>query len=224
MRRLSVGLLIVLALMWYCPRMIPLALAGSGPDSTQPSPDPEPEPPPPPQDDPPPPAPPNPPAAYLYNIAFDEEPSEHADPDPTPGPSDSGASYITFYDIPGYVLNSAQGPSGWVVTVQNTGDTPPGATVSDDPTMVNLTFEYNSGAEIVGPSEIGTFSFESVYPDEAPGQFAGEDENANTGQLETSQGTVMLPVVPEPASATGAVVVCVGLLNARRARKRVRAG
>jgi hypothetical protein len=152
---------------------------------------------------------------------MEEEPMEHDDPDPSPAPSDADACYITFYDIAGYVPGSAQGPTGWVVTAQNTGFTPPGATMTDDPSLVNLTFEYNSGPELVGPTSLGDFDFDSIYPDTASGQFAGQDMNANTDQFETSQGTDMLPAVPEPAAEIGAILLCGALASTRRARKNI---
>ena len=59
--------------------------------------------------------PPDPPPPHYDppsgNYVFDEPmkmDEERADPDPTPPANDAGTSYITFYDIAGYVPNSAQ--------------------------------------------------------------------------------------------------------------------
>lgn len=175
----------------------------------------DPEPPPPPQWD-------GPWNAYLYSLPFSLDNEEKADPDPTPGPDDDDGCFITFYDIAGYVSGSAQAPTGWVVTAQDTGFTPPGATVSDDPSIVNLTFEYSSGPDLVGPTPLATFSFDSVYPETAPGQFAAQDMNTSTSEFDTSQGTDLLPVVPEPAMAAGAVILCGALASTRRARGKFR--
>ena len=71
--------------------------------------------------------------------------------------------------------------------------------MSDDPSLVNLTFEYASGPELSGTVELGDFTFESIYGTTGPGQFAGEDLNEITGSTEVSQGIVPLPVVPEPS-------------------------
>jgi len=182
LRGFAIGLLLATSVTIYFPGLIRSARAGDAPD-----------PPPPPKWD-------GPWNAYLYTLPIDEEPTEKSDPDPSPAPGNPDACYITFYDIAGYVPGSAQGPTGWVATAQNTGFTPPGASVTDDPSLVNLTFEYSSGPDLVGPNSLGDFDFDSIYPDTAPGQFAGQDMNANTDQFETSQEIDMLPAVPEPGS------------------------
>jgi hypothetical protein len=170
--------------------------------------------------DPPPELPPPPYEAasgtYLYDIPMKMN-EERADPDPTPDDDDDDAAYITFYDIAGYVPGSAQGPTGWTVSAQLTGFTPPGVVVSDDPSLINLTFEYATGPELSGTVELGDFTFESIFGTTAPGQYSGEDANEDTDLLETYQGAVPLPVVPEPMSGT---IITVALVAGAARRKR----
>jgi hypothetical protein len=185
MRRLLAPIAFVLSFTFYFCEMTRTAHAMS---------DPPPDPPPP-QYDPP-------SGNYTYDIPMTMD-QEIADSGPsTPDDDDDDEAYMTFYDVAGYVPGSAQGPTGWTVTSQLTGFTPPGVVVSDNPSLINLTFEYSTGPELAGTVNLGDFTFKSIYGTTALGQYGGEDSNEITRQLETYQGGVPRPVVPEPMSGT----------------------
>jgi hypothetical protein len=192
MRWISLWFVVAVCVSLCCPALVRQARAGGEPD-TQPSPQPDP-----------------PDKAYTYGITFTESNEERPAPDPSPPTNDAGTTFLTFYDVQGYVPGTAAGPAGWTVQIQMTGYTPPGVAVVDDPNVVNITFEDSSAPSTPGPSQLGTFSFDSIYPDEQVGQYAYEDDNATTGATEAMQGTLLLPAVPEPC----ALGVTVGVLAA----------
>jgi len=200
MRRIHFWFVLGFLVAMCFPMVMRQARAGGDPD-TQPSPVPDP-----------------PDHAFTYGISFTESNNEAPEPNPNPPPGDAGTTFLTFYDVQGYVPGTAQGPAGWTVQTQLTGYTPAGVTVTDNPNVINITFEDASAPVTPGPSQLGTFTFDSIYGTDGPGQYSYEDNNATTMVTEAMQGTLLLPVVPEPASL-GVGVVGGGLLLLRRRRR-----
>lgn len=132
-------------------------------------------------------------------------------------------TFFTIYDFKGFVPGSAAAPANWTVTVMPTGLTPGGQLVADDPTFVNLVFQY-VGPTVISPGGITTgFDAESIYQlTTLGGVFSYQDQKiANLSAPDQGQGPVVIPgplFTPEPTAASllGGGLMLVGLLRLRR--------
>jgi hypothetical protein len=140
--------------------------------------------------------------------------------------------YFTIYDFSGYVDGSAFAPADWDISVQNTGITPASQIITEDASIVNLTFTYVGAASLVGPINpvggVGAFGAQStICASTAFGQYAGESHKNNPGKpddntLQGNQGFLVTPAaVPETSSLMLLVpgLVPLGIMLRRRARK-----
>ncbi len=113
--------------------------------------------------------------------------------------------YFTVYDIPGVAPGAltAQPNLYWGASIQELGVTPTGTpTITDSPTIENVTWQYNGAGITAGSSavDLGTFIVQTVNLSSQPTPtllYVGSLGN-NTY---TDQGTVIVnAIVPEPAS------------------------
>jgi hypothetical protein len=175
--------------------MCSLARAGDGPDPDQPPPSTQPD------------------GHYLYDVPMSKMDEERADPPGVPANQDT-ESFFTFYDVYGYIPGTAQGPSGWVASSSLTGLTPTGAVVSDNPNVPNIIFTYVGPGSIVGPAELGDFTFESAFNTTTTGMFSDQDFSSITSAREFLTGSVTLPI-PKPTSLSVLGVSALVLLRRR---------
>jgi hypothetical protein len=119
---------------------------------------------------------------------------------------------FTLYDIEGYVAGSATASAGLMSngfgspTVQGTGITPTTQTPPDNPAIPNITFKYTSSMPLSNPTDtavlLGTVSFKSTF---LPGTAASvmisaASQRADNGHIANNVGSVIGPVIPEPAT------------------------
>jgi len=124
---------------------------------------------------------------------------------------------ITIYDLPGYISGSvnfvAMGfGTNFIGTTsaQFVGITPAGVVVTDNPTINNVTLQFDTVAGVAGAGcancSLGTLSFLSSHSNTQSGQFAAQAfSGISGGSLVHNQGTVTIPSegpsqVPEPAA------------------------
>jgi hypothetical protein len=161
----------------------------------------------------------------LYTWSYDIvlEPGEGlSSTSPAATGGDPSGDYFTIYDVAGFVGGVAVPSADWASSVQLTGVTPPGESVSDNASMENVTFFYIGSAEIIGSGQaIGSFGFDSTYSETTAGVFTAETLNTAVGGADPTQGSVVVPgAVPEPSSIglLLTIVVLLGVLLVRRQR------
>ena len=132
--------------------------------------------------------------------------------------------FITIYDIPGLVtgsVNFAFVPLNISLTstasAQLLGITPAGATVTDSPTLQNVTVSFNTTT--ISPvvtclipegCRLGTLSFASTFSGLNPaGQFAAQAFEGMT--LTTNQGLTTIPLAPTTAVPEPATMILLGM-------------
>jgi hypothetical protein len=133
-------------------------------------------------------------------------------------------TFFTIYDFKGYVPGSAVAPANWTVSVMLTGLTPAGQAVTDDPSVVNLVFQY-TGVTIASPGTATTgFDAESIYNTSTlGGTFSYEAQKIlNLSAPDQGQGPLAVPgpvSTPEPASmsllAGGLALYCLARLRSK---------
>jgi hypothetical protein len=114
---------------------------------------------------------------------------------------------LTIYDFAGYIPGSiATTAADWTLgPVQNLGLTPSGVTPSDDPGILNLSWEYVGGGGIMAPAAsalfLGTFSARSTHnlpkDDDYAGRTAFGTSNLRSANLDVTQTP---SAIPEPGS------------------------
>ncbi len=114
--------------------------------------------------------------------------------------SNDGASYVTLYDIPGYIAGSATVLTGSFTAVDELSSPIPfGQTTADSPTQLNARFIYN-GSGFVGPGTVATVKLQSIYHTVGGDnvKYDGQDRKY-TGKhsLEGNTGLVDGPAIPE---------------------------
>ena len=144
----------------------------------------------------------------------------------TGGPAD----FLTMYDFAGYIaLSAAIVPGGtmgtWTKTEQFLGFNPAGITPTDSPLLRNITFQYTTNAQVLGPVIPLTFTLTSTLGNilGAFTPYAASSTNTQNGSLQGNFGFVQGPnPVPEPGTMVlmgiGSVL-CLGY--ARRHHRRV---
>ncbi|HEX4486183.1 MAG TPA: hypothetical protein VH088_07960 [Terriglobales bacterium] len=171
---------------------------------------------------------------YAYDYDINLGAAGRQDPTETAG-EDPAGTFVTIYDIAGFVSASASDPD-WTVSTQLLGATPSSITASDDASLMNVTFTYN-GPTIFGPYTTPGFEIISSLGGEADGSyssqatfnFVGRPFDADPVNFQTDQemGDVIVPAatfeVEEPASAMllgmGLLCLMIGKLRVETAAK-----
>lgn len=109
---------------------------------------------------------------WTYNVQLASDQNVEAGPAPVfnpVGPANTTGGFFTIYDFYGYVANSCTGPAGWACTSQNVGFTPFDVLPIDRPDIVNLTWVYTTGADILGQqgsnagTNLGDFTAQTLF-------------------------------------------------------------
>ncbi len=157
---------------------------------------------------------------YTATLASDEGlyPYQTYSPATCPGPGTTlvvcnpVGTFLTIYDFAGFNGVTTVPNANWTATAQNTGTTPStivGSAV-DDPSLVNITFQYGQFApNVQGPA---TFLFSigsTIGVTTSKGSFSFQvtkaDGSASAGLTDQGVGSVSVPTTgpagtPEPAS------------------------
>jgi len=134
--------------------------------------------------------------AYTYGVALTSDSALKT------------GDYFTVFDFQGLVPNSNTQPAGWNLAVANSGGSPPGIVVKDNPAFPNLTWTYTGGQTLTGQLGLGNFSIISTNPEgQTSLNFAGLSHRQIDGQSESNITATAgpgagagAPGVPEPAT------------------------
>jgi hypothetical protein len=115
--------------------------------------------------------------------------------------------FFTIYDLPALTASAltSQPNISWGSSVQLLGNTPSGTIVTDDPTIYNVTWQWNGMTSITNPDStdlfLGTFIVGSTTELTSPPSGTLVYVGSLDGSTASNQGTVTLsPAVPEPSS------------------------
>jgi hypothetical protein len=128
----------------------------------------------------------------------------------TAGQQVNAGNFFTIYDFHGFVPGSNLQPANWTFSASLTGLTPPRVSVSDDPTVFNLTWKYVGTTPLVGDLSLGSFSALSNTNLLGRDDFAAEatrSTNPNAGTLIENVGTISVPV-PEMSALLPILAIC----------------
>ncbi len=106
--------------------------------------------------------------------------------------------YFTIFDFDGLAGSSNTQPAGFNFSSSATGVTPSHLSPDDDPQLSNLTWTY-TGAEAVGPGNLGDFTAVSRFKTTATDSFTGQTHRESDGLLD---GNVTVTKVPVPSMPT----------------------
>jgi hypothetical protein len=127
----------------------------------------------------------------------------------------SGSSYFTIYDIAGFVSTTA--PAGWSFTTQLVGVTPSSQLLTDDPTLINVTFDYTGGGSILGPQfALGPFTIISSTNSANLGGVFSYQAGKKTGGTDQGQGPLSVPSVPEGSELSMLGISGIAMLSAMK--------
>lgn len=145
----------------------------------------------------------------------------------------NSGGYFTVYDLPGVISGSLTGQPSlyWGSSIQFQGITPTGTpTITDSPTVENVTWQYNGSAITAGSSavDLGIFRVQTEQLSSQPTPdllYVG----SLGGNTYTDQGTIQVnAIVPEPSSivllASGCLLAPVLIARSRWKRNRSRVG
>jgi hypothetical protein len=116
-------------------------------------------------------------------------------------------NYFTIYDF-GPVVASVL-PTGWSLTQNLTGTTPPFTLPTDNASVKNATLVYNGATALTGGMSLGSFVLTSASALGVPGMYVGYGtltSGANAGSGLANIGSTSVPVqtgslvTPEPSS------------------------
>jgi hypothetical protein len=135
--------------------------------------------------------------------------------------------FFVIYDFGGYVASSITPPAGWSAAAQLITPPPPGVVLlnPDDPTLTNLLFTRTGGTVTNNSTttelSLGNFSASTTFTASTFDSFAYQDHNNNNpnGPPGTGQANVLVPAVPEPATAMALGIAGLRLLTLRRRGK-----
>ena len=93
-------------------------------------------------------------------------------------------------------------PDGWTATVSNKGPIPLGLKPNDDPAQPNLTFTYH-GPTMLGGLGLGNFWAASSVGTNTVTEFAGQNVQTSSGQLDRNLVETIAPGIPSTTPPPG---------------------
>jgi hypothetical protein len=132
---------------------------------------------------------------------------------------------LTIFDFAGYIGGSIMTTAvGWAAgPVQLLGITPQGLSPSDDPAILNLSWQYVGADTVQAPTLsallLGTFSARSLYNSPTDTDYAGRSAAGANSARSTNLDVTLAPTsVPEPATILlfGSALLVVAFAARRR--------
>jgi hypothetical protein len=118
--------------------------------------------------------------------------------------------FFTIYDFGTFNLGSNTQPTGWTFSSSLIGTNPSLVTPSDNPNILNLTWQYNGTTAISGASLLGSFSVIAKTNQLRTSDFAAEatrNGGVNDGSKVDNVGQIAVPV-PEMSALLPIISVC----------------
>ena len=118
--------------------------------------------------------------------------------------------FFTIYDFGNFNPGSNTQPTGWTFSSSLTGTNPSLVTVTDNPSLLNLTWTYTGTTPINGSALLGTFAVVTNTNQLRTSDFAAEatrNSGPNAGTKIDNVGTVSVPV-PEATTMLPIFGIC----------------
>jgi len=134
--------------------------------------------------------------------------------------------FFTIYDFGNFLSTSNSQPANWTFSSALLGINPARVNVSDDPSLLNLTWTYNGTTPIDGSALLGTFSVVTDTNQLRDSDFAAQATRSvgpNAGTKIDNVGRIDVPI-PEASTMLPILSVCgaaiaAGIPSLRRRRK-----
>ncbi len=114
-------------------------------------------------------------------------------------------STFTIYDFGSFT--SATTPAGWTFSSSLTTTPPAGLTVTDNPTLANLTWTYTGATPITGAQALGDFSVIAATNLAHDGEYAALATSTSQGSPDVNKNNIPVPV-PEASTLLPILSVC----------------
>lgn len=123
------------------------------------------------------------------------------------GASDTvtAGTFFTIYDFGGFTGNFQ--PAGWTFSTALTTVPPTGISITDDPTLANLTWTYNGATPINGAAVLGDFGAIAGSNQSRDGEYASSVQNSTLPSQNRNVSNIPVPV-PEMETLFPILSVC----------------
>jgi hypothetical protein len=136
--------------------------------------------------------------------------------------------FFTIYDFGSFVSGSNIQPANWSFSSALTGTNPSNVIVTDNPSLLNLTWVYTGDTPVVGSNLLGIFSVVTDTNQLRTSDFAAQATRSTgptAGTKIDNIGTISVPI-PEVSTLLPILAVCgaamaAGIPSVLRRRKRI---
>ncbi len=118
--------------------------------------------------------------------------------------------FFTIYDFGSFTAGSNLQPAGWAFSSANSGVNPSLVNMTDNPSLANLTWQYEGATPINGAQLIGQFSVVAATDQIRTSQFAAQatrNGGPDAGTTIDNIGSISVPI-PEMSALMPILSVC----------------
>ena len=125
----------------------------------------------------------------------------------TPQETVSNGAFFTIYDFGNFTGGSNLQPAGWTFSSSLVTTPPTGLTVTDNPSLANLTWTYTGATPINGAALLGQFSVVANTNLQRDGDYASQATSTALGSTNVNRANVGVPI-PEMSALLPILSIC----------------